>query len=641
MSLSGRQLQMLIDLCEIKDDYLTSNYFSQKYDISIRTVQNDISAIKIELKTLKFLELIAIPSKGSKILIKDNKEYQRYIDKSTQSVYADGLNSKEARIKKIISILLCSKKAISAQHLADRLFVSKSTLMSDIKQAEDILENYHIKIKHHNQTGYYVQGKESNIRKCISKEHIDILKSYNDLLSIGQVSPNFKKIGDILVNLFTEYRFQISDVVLQNLIVHIDILILRIEMGFVMETIQIEDMQNDFAREIEIAERLFLTIHKVFHIPVIQAEVNRLAIYLRGKSNYSDDSYITQEIDDFVLETLMIIEQKYGIAFVDNVQLRVSLSLHLIPLLTRLKYNMQLKNDLLHSMRTSFQVAMDIASSFSYRIKEVFGYTLSEDEISYLAIYFNSALESQQIHEGTNRMLIISSLKRSETLLLRERINSWFSNAISELKIEDIYHIDDFIIDDYDVVCTTEKNQYYQDHSAILISQFPTDEDYRNIKMALDGFSGKEEILSLFKKDNFFIGKTKDKDTLLRKLCECIGENDEEREALQNEVMNREAMGGTIFGSLVAMPHPMYPITQKTYISIALLDKEIKWDDYGNHAQLILLISLEKNNPRAYRIWSYLTEFISDDKVIEAILKERSYEAFMNQLSVSLDKIKK
>lgn len=636
--LSIRQLRMFEDLCKT-DVYLTANNLAQKYVISIRTVQNDIADIKKEMQNRNFIKIDSIPSKGSRIIVENQDELSKYLEESKTIINVDDLNSREVRIKKTIAILLCSKKSITTQHLADRLFISKSTFVNDLKIVKSILQKYEIELINISQTGIKIKGTEVNIRKCILKENIEISYAYNELLTMMNSSVNFRKVEDILVSLFTEYKYRISDVAFQNLIVHIDILIRRIEMGFIMDKTFDESIEKNYKYEYEIAKRLFEKCNEIFNTPISESEINHLAISLRGKSNYSDDSYITQEIDEFVLNSLMLIKNKFSVDFIDNIQLRVSLSLHLIPLLIRLKYNMQLKNELLNDMKKSFQVALDIASSFSYHIQEKYGYVLSEDEISYLAIYFNSALEEQLENEGTNRILIISSLKRSETLLLRERMNFWFSNSISELIIEDIFSVAKEDLHKFDVICTTEKNDFYKTNKAILISQFPTIDDYRKIKLNLDGFKSKDDFLRLFKRDMFTIDKFRDKTELLNKLSSMIKDENCDIYTINTEVLKREAMGGTYFGCGVAMPHPIYPVTSKTHISIALVNEGINWDDEGNKAYIVILVSMEKNNSKAFKIWSYLTELVSNEIYVNAIKEDMTYENFIKQLSRILDEI--
>lgn len=635
--LSMRQLNILIDLCTSSGKYHTASFFAQKYAISIRTVQNEITEIRHIAAEFDFLEFVSVPSKGSRVIVQDEEKLEAYLETSKESAHILNLNSRQERVNKIIAFLFATKEYISVQHVSDRLFVSKSTFLNDLKTVKKILKKYDIAVIHKPQKGVCIRGDETDIRTCIIKENIDIFFAYNEYMAMGQISDNLPKIGDILVNVLTEYQYRISNVALQNLLIHIDIIIRRIQVGFVLKSAPDSDLRHDYSQEIEMAQKIFSACSRIFAIPILESEIDRLAAYLRGKSDYPENSYITEEVDDFVLETLRIIKQKFGIDFVDNVQLRISLSLHIMPLLIRLKYNMQLSNELLYGVRKSFQLAFDIASSFSYQIQEQFGYKLIEDEVAYFAIYFNSALNAYQDSTGTHKILIISSLKRSTTLLLRERINHWFAKVISELDIVNVYDMAEVSLENYTVICTTEKNQYYENGQALLISQFPAEEDYRKIKMSMDGFGGKEDILSLFKESAVFIDNFSTKEAILDRLCESLQEYEYDEPGLYDEVIKREAMGGTFYGNYVAMPHPMHPVTHTTCIAVALLEEAVKWDDSDNWARIVVLICVQKDNPRAFQLWSYLSEFITNEHFVHSILKTLTYENFMKRTSDALD----
>jgi len=634
---NSRQLKILIDLCHVQNRYLTADFFAKKHSVSIRTIQNDIVEIRNILENYEFVELVSIPSKGNQIVIHDEQKMQAFIDEESKSFRLHNLNSRKERVNKIIALFFATKKYMSIQHMADRLFVSKSTFINDLKNAKKILEKYNISILNKPQKGLYMVAEETDVRLCIVKENIDVFSVYNEFMVLGQMSDNLMKIGEILVGLLVDNKYRISDVALQNLIVHVDIIVWRIRIGFFLEEIHDEEIENDFSLEINLAREIFEECRKSFGIQVIDSEVKRLAVYLRGKSDYTDNSYITQEIDEFVLDTLNVIKQKFGIDFIDNVQLRISLSLHLMPLLTRLKYNMQLRNELLNDVKKSYQLAFDIASTFAYRIQEVFGYKLIEDEIAYFAIYFSSSLILHQEHTGNNSILIISSLKRSETLLLRERINSWFSDAIAKLTITNVYDLEEIAIEEYSVICTTEKSRCQETSNTILISQFPTEEDYRKIKMAMDGFNSKEDIIGLFKEDLIFRGQVKNKEKVISILCEYIEKYEGSNEiSIKEEVLKREAFGGTYYGNKVAIPHALYPVTKKTHIAVALLENGIVWDDNENEVRIVFLVCIEKDNPKAFQIWAYLSEFIVNEKLIHSLLEDTSFENIRTQLSQAL-----
>lgn len=628
--LSNRQIKILGFLDNQKDGYLTAGNLAKLLEISVRTVQSELSSIKAEIEKLSFVCINSVPSKGYTLTVTNREQFNNYIQSSDSD---EGLNDKDERIKRIIDTLFCSQYGITATHLADRLFISRSTLISDLKFVKRVLDKYNIEIVTNSHSGIYVKGDESDKRRCISKENINTFNLYSKLIKGGTKDYNFKNISKMLANIFTDYRYSISDVALQNLIVHVNILVQRIKKGFYMKNVRDIDY-DEFKLEFEMARILFDKLHQLYAIPVLEAEIINIAIHFKGKCDFYDDVYITAEIDDFVFEALEIIQNEFGIDLLDNVQLRLSLSLHLVPLLTRLRYNMQQRNEMLNTMRQDFQLAFDIASSFAYSITNKYGYSLIEDEVSFLAIYFKVATSNHRQLANGKKVLIISSLKRSESLLLRERINYWFEDKISQLEISNIIHIQ-HDISQYDLVLTTEENVYSQREQAILINRYPNDEDYRLIKSHLDGFNSNQDFINLFDESCFIKGTFKDKYEVISKLCLC-GENSEE---LQEAVVKREKMGGTYFGGGIAVPHPMFPIANKTFICVAILDKPMVWDEHGNKIEAVILLVLQKNNTQIFKTWTYLSNLLSKSNFYEELKTIQNYNQFIKLIYKSLEQI--
>ena len=97
----------------------------------------------------------------------------------------------------------------------------------------------------------------------------------------------------------------------------------------------------------------------------------------------------------------------------------------------------------------------------------------------------------------------------------------------------------------------------------------------------------------------------------------------------------REDISPTYFGNHIAVPHPLTPLSKDTFVSVAILDKPIRWD--ATHmVQLIMLVSVEKNNPKAFQIWHYLSNLVRNDDTLDMILKNPTYEAFIQSLTTSL-----
>ena len=75
--------------------------------------------------------------------------------------------------------------------------------------------------------------------------------------------------------------------------------------------------------------------------------------------------------------------------------------------------------------------------------------------------------------------------------------------------------LSDTSIEDYDVIFTTEQTDLTDALGAILISYYPAENEYSKIKLAIDGFKTKEEILNLFSEGRFDYANLHDKNQVV------------------------------------------------------------------------------------------------------------------------------
>ncbi|WP_281241111.1 PTS sugar transporter subunit IIA [Marinococcus luteus] len=64
-----------------------------------------------------------------------------------------------------------------------------------------------------------------------------------------------------------------------------------------------------------------------------------------------------------------------------------------------------------------------------------------------------------------------------------------------------------------------------------------------------------------------------------------------------DSVFERENVASTAFGSLVAIPHPVMPKTEETFLSFCTLDKPVRWGE--RHVQLVCLLNVKKQHQRS------------------------------------------
>lgn len=93
---------------------------------------------------------------------------------------------------------------------------------------------------------------------------------------------------------------------------------------------------------------------------------------------------------------------------------------------------MQLRNIMTFNIKQKYTLAYDLASTFTNTIipsdKKIL-----DDEIAYVALHFVNYIDENS-PQKKKRMLIISSLRRSETILLQNNILRNFP-SIKEVKI--------------------------------------------------------------------------------------------------------------------------------------------------------------------------------------------------------------
>lgn len=626
--LNAREIKMLNDFYDHQSQSLTSNFFVEKYQISTRTVQNDLKKIRQSLNDSKGAKLISKPSVGSKLKIINDKDFQKnFLSKRVH------LKAKESeRIQELFRLLVNQTSPLSKIQIAEKLYVSNSTLTNDLNKLSAMLEQDNLKITRNSHDGIKIVGAELNIRKCLLK--FGIYSSQNN----NQEEDNTRKeIEKIIVNILIKHYCNISDNLFQNLIVHIEVSIKRIQSGFSLKDAK-QKLVHEFHEGYQIANEIFVALEKRFYFKATTGEILNLAIYLQGKSDYVNYDYVSKSVDQFIMQALIEIKDKFKVDFTQEINLRISLALHIMPLITRVEYDIQNDNVMLENIRESFPLAFDMAAYMGLLLQNKIGKKIKESEISYLAIYFNQYLNRNDHFTGSKNLLIITNLKRSEIVLLRERFITWFDKEISSINIVNITEAPGLNINNYDVIFTTNQTKLTDKLGAILISDFPNNEEYPKIKLAIDGFRTKKDLLNLFSKDRFEFKDLNNKDEALNEIIS-ISKNavNEQKENLDKAVRLREQLGSSFFSNTIAFPHPISPISVSTFVSILLLKKPIQWDEDNNKVDLIILVSIEKNNSKAFQLWNYLSKIIQDKDFVEKLKKKPKFENFIEMFSEILD----
>ena len=635
--LTQRQLEILLELCENAGQYMTASYFADKQQVSLRTVQGDMRAIKKNMDQSACTEYQST-AKGSRIVVLNQAEFAAMKENLYQQLGATTVNCQNERIIQLLLLLLNQRRPVSYYDVENTVFVSRNTLLNDLHTLDSVLEKYRLEVLR-SSNKILIDGNEVNKRLCISEENL-LMANVSAVSSVPngrETDQAMRKIQDILVEAFVAFHHNVSEVELNNMIILLHVAIHRMRNGFFISSEDIETAQ-DLNPEREVADAVFQRVKTRFSVRVPDTEIDYLALYLKSRGNGTVTSVISQEVDDLVLDGLREVRSAFGIDLTNDVNLRIALSLHCAQLIVRIQYDMQMKSHIVDYIRKTFPQGFDIATYFASFLQKKFQKKVRDEEIAFIAIHMYKGLSDAHSASGTRKILVISSLRRSENILIRQTLNRWFSDQIAELFFLPPSLMDKSYLDKYDVFLTTEKGRFYDMGLAFYVSPFPSQHDYLNLKLAMDGFSSIDDILQIFHRDLFEVfHKETNHDEVVRTLC-VKSSKFYGLEGLQDAVMERENMRSTFFGNSIAAPHPMFAVSSDTFISVCVSPRSVDWDPDGNKVNLILLVCIGKNNPKAFQIWNYLSYLFADRSFAAQLLADPSYEHFLRLLKDAIAK---
>ena len=457
-NINYRQKNLLKLLVEI-NSFKPVKYFAEKLSCSDKTVRNDIiffekDNIMIEKVTSKGIRLSDVSRELCCSLIHDFSKLE--------------VLTTDKRRQKILFDLLDGKK-ISIQFLSDQYFVSKTSIVNDLKIIEDKLLDYNLSLKK-SVSGTKLEGKESNIRKALvhmlsqfmsGDNQVKVVSSRIDQNTLLELEEHFgkanvEKVEKIINDIELFLNYKITDPYYINLVTHILISIKRIMQDRVIyQNVDIAsnvDNKMFYKASIKMAEK----IGQAFNIVLNDSEIFYLyrylassgGIYSNSSSEQIDDKYVKAILDDIIKISSNIIDKN----FYFSQELYNALMMHLKPMLNRIKYNISIKNPILEQIKIEFPDLLILLKLVIAKIETKYSLNhINEDEISYITLYFQSAIEE---FINKKRVIIVCSSGIGTSHLLEKRIKMYFP----EWQIQGVLSLKDlenFNIDNTDIIIST------------------------------------------------------------------------------------------------------------------------------------------------------------------------------------------
>ena len=296
---NSKEKRILQFLIKHKERFVTSKELAEHISCSDRTVRNTLKLID-QTMNIQGVKLISKQGRGFQLFFENQEAYQEFrLTYELGEVYSTTSISKgDDRLAFILNKLLFEQVPVLFDDLADELYVSRSTLSHDFKKIRRMLSEYDLSIESRANKGVYVSGEERDKRCFI----MDYFLSNQFLKTLHcHVQSNFfdqtislEEIARIVLEECQDAKLKLSDFVLQNLVVHIALAIVRIKSGFEIKNLSCQMSNNDTERKAYVVDFASGRLKMSFTPSIKKYNVNG-HISPDGKTIVIDQSYYAKQ----------------------------------------------------------------------------------------------------------------------------------------------------------------------------------------------------------------------------------------------------------------------------------------------------------------------------------------------------------
>ncbi|MFS0750548.1 BglG family transcription antiterminator [Oceanobacillus sp. 1P07AA] len=641
--MDARLRVMLKELIQAKAP-LTSTFIANINKVTSRTTRDDIKKLNQQLLSHGAI-IHSIKGKGYQLAIQNEDLFRQFLtlELNEESNHEKQIpHTPEQRVKYTIRRLLSTMDYIKLDTLADEMYISKSTIQNDMKLVREQLSQFQLDIHVKPSYGIKIIGEEMKIRFCMAEY---LVERQDDVQANVNASYEFvtlpkqqmKTIKDIIIHQLESHRMTLSDIAIHNLFIHIAIAVLRIKDGYPINTNLLKDMQDmKNTKAYHVAEAIVKDTEKQLQLSFPNTETSYVALHLFGTKmvatnnmkNNDIESILDPAIYKLVIHSLDKIEEEMHLNIRYDTELMISLGLHLKPAMNRYKYGMNIRNPMLAHIKKNYQLAFQAAVYAGIIIEQETGIAIDENEIGYLALHVGAAMERNKLKQGPKRCLVVCASGMGTAQLIYYKLKSKFEGKMEVVGTTEYYRLRDYPLDNIDLIITSIPIQENLGVPIIEVNAIIEEEDLQHIQSFISG--RQNNLLSKYLHSaNLYLNLSlKSKEDVLKYMVEQLTSKNLIKNTFLESVYDREKIAPTAFGNLVAIPHPLTPQSNQTFISIATLKEPIVWAD--KTVQFVCLLSVKRNSEEDLQsLYETLGKIIDHPSIVQKLVQAKDSNTFM------------
>jgi len=463
MLLTSRSLEILKKIMDLEHP-LRVKELASEFQVSERTIKYDLDSIRLWLKEHD-AHLSSQPNKGiwfdGDVLLR-HKLQGMLVENDKHHVFLNQLD----RVENIVLDLLLADQYLILQELAEKVGVSRNTILADMQKVEDFLRGWNLHLERKSATGIRLVGSEFHRRlaceyllqaRLSSKEMFQIVQAVMEgrfqihdeqlseklLLPLQEMDLVLHAVKDLAIRIKEESGVFFTDRVIIGALIRLSLVISRMH------------QQHELNLEIDFQPLEGSQQSKVYGI--CQEVLNGLANQLGMKFPATEVFYISLQVisgslplmekelnEHFEILDPVIIAQAIiarasellEVPFAEDAELMDNLLAHLSEKLAKFRYGVIEPNPLVTQIKRSYQQMFEQIKHVCADVLSEVAIYFTDPDIAYIVLHFQAAYERKQATVKL-KTFVVCGTGRGTARLVRTLIE----NELTNIQVVGIYSI--------------------------------------------------------------------------------------------------------------------------------------------------------------------------------------------------------
>ena len=607
--------------------------------VSTRTLRTHVRRINDQLVDVAVIELR--PRAGYRLIVRDDEALEAALAVPTGLDLAGSTPSERA--SHLMVDLLLRPGWVTLDELAHTYYLSRSTVSSDLRLVREELARHDLSLESRPHHGLRVAGPELARRLCLAELVVrtgaDQGAVPDSLVAALSGRVPTEVVARCLDEALAETGFSVNPMATQNLVVHLSIAVMRTQDGNTVPVVPatLEELRG--SRALEAARAFAERLEASLAVTLPEGEVAYVAMHLSGRETLlfpeaalADETglVVSDEVWSLVAQMVDRAGRAFGFDFSGDLELRMNLARHVAPLVVRLRHGMHISNPLLAETRTRFPLAWAIALDSSSVLAEALDASISANEVGYLALAFELAIERQRTGRAKKRILVVCASGQGSARMLEHLWRRQFADSVEEVVVADAAHLDLVDLTGIDYAFTTVPLPVVLPIPVCEVRFFLDEADVTRVRKLLGRASGATGRFDegLFWPHLAFATKAE----ALDELCARVRATGLVDPSFRELVWRREEAMCSSFGNDVAMPHPMEPTSERAFAAVGLLDEPLDWGGGAPVRAIFLVSTSEEPHEEVEGFFSALADLLVDEGAVAHIVADQRWEALLEEL---------